>query len=210
MKSMSSTPFRARWSGFVLSIMASAACAQMPAASPPPAVAPAPARTASAAAGAAPTAAARTTQQFGNWGVSCWNDQGQRFCDLDVELRRRQDNQRVVKLTVKPQGASRAVAGLVMPFGLDVRAGVTLQVDDGPVARNVPYQTCLPEGCVVDLSFDASALAALRSGKALKVSAPVASGGSFDVQLPLAGFEAGYAQMLSLAAQAPRPAQAAR
>lgn len=156
--------------------------------------------------GAAPQASARPlppVQRFGAWTIGCRDEQGQRYCTLAQELRRDTDNQRVVLLEVKPDGMRHALAGLTLPFGLDVHAGVSLQIDEGPVVPNVPFQTCLQQGCTVPLNLDENALQALRRAKTLKIVAPVASGGAATFQLPLPGFEAAYAQMVALAATAP-------
>ncbi|MDQ1119153.1 invasion protein IalB [Pseudoxanthomonas sp. SORGH_AS 997] len=149
----------------------------------------------------APVQPLPAVQRFGAWSIGCRDEQGQRYCTLAQELRRTTDNQRLLLMEVKPDGMRHASAGLTLPFGLDVHAGVSLQIDDGPVG-NAPYQTCLQQGCTVPLNLDDSALQALRRAKMLKVVAPIASGGAATFQLSLQGFDAAYAQMVTMASAA--------
>ncbi len=162
--------------------------------------------------GAAANVAAATvsTERFQDWGIGCAGAANDRSCTLAQELRRREDNRRVLLLEVKPEGMDSASVGLTMPFGLDLRSGVALQIDDGAAVEGVPYRTCLQQGCLVSMRFDQGTLAALRTGKVLKVRAPVASGGVADYQVSLAGFGPAYARMVVLAATATAnpPAQA--
>ena len=162
---------------------------------------PAPAARAGGAAPQVPAQPLPAVQRFGAWSIGCRDEQGQRYCTLAQELRRNTDNQRLLLMEVKPDGMRHASAGLTLPFGLDVHAGVSLQIDDGPVG-NAPYQTCLQQGCTVPLNLDDSALQALRRAKMLKVVAPIASGGAATFQLSLQGFDAAYAQMVTMASAA--------
>ncbi|PZP58172.1 MAG: hypothetical protein DI597_19785 [Pseudoxanthomonas spadix] len=162
---------------------------------------PAPAARAGNAVPQTPAQPLPAVQRFGAWSIGRRDEQGQRYCTLSQELRRSTDNQRLLLMEVKPDGMRQAVAGLTLPFGLDVHAGVSLQIDDGPVG-NAPYKTCLQQGCTVPLNLDDNALQALRRAKMLKVVAPVASGGAATFQLSLQGFDAAYAQMVALASAA--------
>jgi invasion protein IalB len=80
-----------------------------------------------------------------------------------------QDGQRLLAIELG-KGQEDGIAGnLVLPFGLQLAAGATLQVDDGAVGKPLPFSTCLPAGCLVPLSFDAKEAAPLRAGTTLKV-----------------------------------------
>ncbi|WP_318012971.1 invasion associated locus B family protein [Mesorhizobium sp. BR-1-1-10] len=119
--------------------------------------------------------------------LSNQNGAGLKVCVLSQEQTDSQSHQRVLAMELRPAG--EAVQGtLVLPFGLALDQGVTLQVDDGPTLAPLRFRTCLPGGCIVDLSFDGETLAALRDGKSLKVKV-VADGGEETVlALSLNGF----------------------
>lgn len=139
-----------------------------------------------------------SVERFQDWGITCSGESKQRFCTLAQELRRRGDNRRVALLEVKPLGLDQALAGLTLPFGLALEAGVILQIDDSPALPAKRYQACMPEGCLVPLNLDAETLAALKRGQALKVSAPILSGGTFNFTLSLRGFTTAYARMVAM------------
>ncbi len=172
--------------------------AEVPAAARQGAVAATPGAAVEAAA-----AAGASTERFQEWLISCEGPANGRYCMLTQELRRREDNRRLVLLEVKPESMDSALAGLTLPLGLDLRAGLALQIDDGPAVQGVPYRTCLQQGCQVSMRFDQGTLEGIRTGKLLKVRVGVASGGVADFQLPLAGFAQAYARMVALGTTAP-------
>ncbi|TPL54341.1 invasion associated locus B family protein [Mesorhizobium sp. B2-4-6] len=138
-----------------------------------------------------PGGATSLREGHGDWTVSCnlaiQNGAGVKVCALSQEQTDSQSRQRVLAMELRPAG--EAVQGtLVLPFGLALDQGVTLQVDDGPALQPLRFRTCLPGGCIVDLNFDAQTLATLRDGKSLKVKV-VADGGKETVlSLSLNGF----------------------
>ena len=143
--------------------------------------------------------ASGTTKAFGDWGVTCNDDtNGQKICTLAQELRRKNDNARITLLEVKPNGMSQASAGLTLPFGLDMRQGLSLQVDDGQTVQGIAFSTCYQQGCLVPMNFDAGTLNALRSGKVLKITGKILNGNAINFQIPLQGFGDAYTFMNNL------------
>ncbi|MBZ9850375.1 invasion associated locus B family protein [Mesorhizobium sp. CA14] len=140
---------------------------------------------------ALPGGATSLREGHADWTVSCnlatQNGAGVKVCALSQEQTDSQSRQRVLAMELRPAG--EAVQGtLVLPFGLALDQGVTLQIDDGPTLPPLRFRTCLPGGCIVDLSFDAETLAILREGKSLKVKV-IADGGKETVlALSLNGF----------------------
>lgn len=119
--------------------------------------------------------------------------------------------QRVLAIELRSEG-ERVKGLLVLPFGLALEQGASLQVDEGE-KFTLPYRTSLPIGIVVDLDFDAAQVAELRAGEALKVTAVVAdSGQDIAFSIPLNGFRNAHDRLLKLlrqslngATQADRP-----
>lgn len=84
---------------------------------------------------------------------------------------------------LKRNSDATLAGSLVLPFGLQLDAGATLQIDDGQPLQPLRFSTCLPAGCVVPLSLDEGTVAALRAGSALKIK--VKSADQKDVVLPV-------------------------
>jgi invasion protein IalB len=149
---------------------------------------------------AAQSAAARpggagSQETFGSWTVVC--KEAIKLCSLSQTQTDPQSRQRVLTLQLSPVD-DKVNGTLIMPFGLALDNGVTLQVDDGPAGPVLRYRTCLPLGCLVSISFDAKLVAALRKGAALRING-VADGGKAETfTIPLDGFPAALDRTLAL------------
>jgi len=62
----------------------------------------------------------------------------------------------------------RTFAVLTLPFGVDLRAGSVMKIDEGVEVKAV-YTTCLPDGCQSVVELDESLQGQLIAGKIMKV-----------------------------------------
>jgi invasion protein IalB len=83
------------------------------------------------------------------------------------------------------------VALVQLPLGLNLPVGAKLQVDDGKTV-DLQIQTCENRGCYANLPIAPDMLAALRTGKQLKVSFQNLAKEAISIPLPLADFAASY------------------
>lgn len=148
-----------------------------------------------------PGGATTLREGHGDWIVSCdiatQNDVSRKVCGLSQVQTNSQSHQRVLAMELQPKDS--VVEGtLVLPFGLDLSKGVTLQVDDGTVLASLPFQTCLPAGCLVKLNFDAMSVAALRRGNSLKVKIVPVGGQEMTLSVSLKGFPDALARTIAL------------
>ena len=98
----------------------------------------------------------------------------------------------IVLVNIRVPGDSRAPQALVqLPLGLNLPAGVKLQVDDGK-AIDLQIQTCENRGCFANAPIAPDLLAALKSGKQLKVSFQTLAKETITIPMPLADFAAAY------------------
>lgn len=138
---------------------------------------------------------------YQDWTVNCVVQQTGRQCAIIQRQNQRDSNQLVIaaELTVAKDDASTGV--LLLPFGLSVVQGVTLQVDDKPVSKPFAFQTCLPNGCVVPINLDKAMMTTARAGTTLKVSAPAVNANQPLVfNLSLKGFGQAYDRLKALLA----------
>lgn len=144
---------------------------------------------AQAASATLPGGATSLKETFDDWTVTCVVAEGQKRCALSQQQANQQTRQLVLAVELTPGEGNSVVGTLVMPFGLSIDSGVTLQVDDLPSGAALRFRTCLPVGCLVNLSFDANSLKSLRGGTALKVSAtPDGTKEPAAFSVPLRGF----------------------
>ena len=83
------------------------------------------------------------------------------------------------------------VALVQLPLGLNLPVGAKLQVDDDK-AVELQIQTCENRGCYANLPIAPDMLAALRSGKQLKVSFQNLAKETITIPMPLTDFAAAY------------------
>lgn len=100
--------------------------------------------------------------------------------------------QLVVLINIRvPTDTHAPVALVQLPLGLNLPDGAKLQVDDGN-AINLPIQTCEARGCYASSPIAPEQLAALRTGKQLKVSFQNLGKETITIPMPLADFAAAY------------------
>ena len=80
---------------------------------------------------------------------------------------------------------------LSLPFGVAVTKPISLQVDKRSLESR-PFQTCIPQGCVVPVEFVGEAFKQLQRGSRLTVTTPVANGETASESLSLKGFSKAY------------------
>ena len=90
-----------------------------------------------------------------------------------------------------PSDTHTPVALVQLPLGLNLPGGAKLQVDDGKTT-DLQIQTCENRGCYAGTPISPELLAALRSGKQLKVLFQNLAKETITIPMPLADFAAAY------------------
>lgn len=144
-----------------------------------------------------PGGATTLRESYSDWQVSCSAlDQGKR-CSMVQQQTNSKSRQRVLTIELQRNGDGMQGA-LVLPFGIALENGVTLQVDEAPAGNPLRFRTCVPAGCLVPLSFDAALVEALGGGGALKVNAVSDGDKSVAFSISLKGFSAAHNRIKSL------------
>jgi invasion protein IalB len=100
--------------------------------------------------------------------------------------------QLVIAVNIRVPADTRTPSALIqLPLGLNIPNGAKLQVDEGKTA-DLPIQTCEARGCYAGTTIAPDLLAAMKSGKQLKVSFQNLNKETLTVPLPLADFAAAY------------------
>src|SRR6202022_1811639 len=90
-----------------------------------------------------------------------------------------------------PSDTHTPVALVQLPLGLNLPVGAKLQVDDGK-AVDLQIQTCENRGCYASTPIAPELLAALKSGKQLKVSFQNLAKETITIPIPLADFTTAF------------------
>lgn len=151
---------------------------------------------------ALPGGATSLREVHGDWVVNCIvADQGEaarKICTLSQEQHDGKSGQRIIAMELLP-ATPTSTATLFLPFGLDLAAGATMQVDEIAQKQQMPFRTCLPAGCVITTNIDAKMLASMRSGTALKIQAKADGGKETIFSISLKGFGGAFDRTASLA-----------
>ena len=113
-------------------------------------------------------------------------------CAIEQSAVLSKTGQLIVLINIRVPADTRAPVILVqLPLGLNLPAGAKLQIDDGK-ASDMQIQTCEARGCYANLPVAPDMLAAMRSGKQLKVSFQNLAKETITIPMPLADFAAAY------------------
>jgi len=100
--------------------------------------------------------------------------------------------QLVVQVNIRVTSDKRAPVALVqLPLGLSLPAGARLQVDDG-TALDLKIETCENRGCYASAPVAPDMLAALKSGKQIKISFQNLGKETITIPMPLTDFASAY------------------
>ena len=130
------------------------------------------------------------------WRVECTGDGKILDCRAVQQLFQRIPNQGdrlLVALLVRRPADPKAPAQMTMqlPLGLNLTEAVQIKVDNGATERQ-PIQTCTNIGCFVSMAINDKFVAAMRSGKDLKVTVQGPDKKPVEMSLPLLGFGLAY------------------
>lgn len=100
--------------------------------------------------------------------------------------------QLIVLINIRvPSDTHEPVAVVQLPLGLNLPAGAKLQVDDGKAAE-LQIQTCEQRGCYTNAPISPEMLAAMKTGKQLKVSFQNLAKEVIAIPMPLTDFAVAY------------------
>ncbi|HEY1912787.1 MAG TPA: invasion associated locus B family protein [Vicinamibacterales bacterium] len=139
-----------------------------------------------------PGGASQMQETHGDWRVTCAQPNGQKVCTLSQQLADQNSRQLVLGIELVAKTPDTGEGTLIMPFGLALDKGVTLQVDDNGAPMVKTFRTCVPAGCLVSLSLDSAQLTALRKGTVLNVKATADGGKETAFKISLTGFGSAF------------------
>jgi len=110
----------------------------------------------------------RLKATHGQWGVMC-NVANPNDCRAAQTQNSSDENSpgRLLQVLLTSEN-DRTFGILTLPFGVDLRAGIALQIDGGS-QFNGTIITCLPDGCQSIVEFDQSAILQLTAGTTMRV-----------------------------------------
>jgi invasion protein IalB len=147
-----------------------------------------------------PGGAASLNEQHGDWTITCGMTPAGKRCFFSQVLGDSQTGQRALSVELQVAGAERVDGMLLAPLSLRLDAGVNLAVDGRPLQGPIPFLACIPQGCLVPITFEGEVFAALKAGTTLQFSAtPLGSPEPIELPISLTGFTAASSRTAELA-----------
>jgi invasion protein IalB len=151
-----------------------------------------------------PNGANAINETYGDWTTHCQTStktdqpKGAVQCAVSLVEVDQKTKQRILTLVFNP-GDNGSVKGvLILPFGLSLQNGVTIQIDDGPATSALMFRTCLPAGCLISLDWPSQTVEALGNSKQLKINAQSDQGQAAPFVVSLNGVGPALARAASL------------
>jgi invasion protein IalB len=143
---------------------------------------------------ATPPADAAPASPTPGWAVRCTSTSREAplECAMEQTAVLSKTGQLIVLVNIRvPSDTHAPVAMVQLPLGLNLPGGARLQVDDGKTA-DLQIQTCENRGCYAGAAIAPDLLAALKSGKQLKLSFQNLAKETITIPMPLTDFAAAY------------------
>ena len=140
---------------------------------------------------ALPGGANSLQEMHGDWRVACAQQSEKKICALSQQQTDKDSHKLLLAVELNAPAPDRAEGTLILPFGLALQNPITLQVDDASAGPALRVRTCLPVGCLVSLTFDATTVALLKKGAVLTVRATADGGQQTAFKISLSGFAGG-------------------
>jgi invasion protein IalB len=152
------------------------------------------ARTAQTAPAAEPAANGAPAAAPPGWAARCTSASREAplECAIEQTAVLSKTGQLIVLINIRvPSDTHTPLATVQLPLGLNLPGGAKFQVDDGRVT-DLQIQTCEARGCYAAAVIAPDELAALRSGKQLKLSFQNLAKETITIPMPLTDFAAAY------------------
>jgi invasion protein IalB len=128
------------------------------------------------------------------WAVRCTSASREAplECAMEQTAVLSKTGQLIVLVNIRVPSDTRVPVAMVqLPLGLNLPGGAKFQVDDGKAA-DLQIQTCENRGCYAGAAIATDVLAALKSGKELKVSFQNLAKETITIPMPLTDFATAY------------------
>ncbi|RVA11946.1 invasion associated locus B family protein [Mesorhizobium sp. M7A.F.Ca.US.002.01.1.1] len=133
-----------------------------------------------------PGGATSLQESYQDWNLICQTSGSTVACAVSQQ-QTQQNGQRVMAVELRRNSDATLAGNLVLPFGLQLDAGATLQIDDSQPLEALRFSTCLPAGCIAPLTLDEGTVAALRAGSVLKIKVRSTDQKDVVLSVPLKG-----------------------
>lgn len=135
-------------------------------------------------------------ETFQNWSLLCQTLETGNDCFVSQTLvdDRVPDGKMLFQINGIDENGARG--HVMLPAGFLLREGVTIRI--GETSLQFPLLSCMPEGCVADISFNQQQLALLQTSNQVDIAIVLQSGEYMHFPFKLQGFQSAFQKMSSV------------
>ncbi|WP_057460801.1 invasion associated locus B family protein [Pseudovibrio sp. POLY-S9] len=139
-------------------------------------------------------------ETYKDWTLRCVPVEGKQTCQMMQELSSKQSGQRVLAFVIDKQAGRAPVTGtLILPFGLELDAGINAKIDEQTAFERLAFSTCVPAGCLAPVELSDALTEQLKTGQNLTLTLKsISSQQPVSIELSLSGFSAALARLNAL------------
>jgi invasion protein IalB len=146
-----------------------------------------------------PNGASSVNETYADWTVNCRLIDGQKQCLLMQTQGNSQTKQRLFEIELQMPRDGKVEGTILMPFGLKLDSGALLKLDEKDFGAGLRFSTCLPQGCLLPVSWQTPSIDAMKKAKMLTVaSLNLNSGEVVAFRISLDGFAPAVARIVEL------------
>lgn len=128
-----------------------------------------------------------TTELFKDWRLVC-NVENQCIASQVISIKKGDQLQNVLSLTLVKGQDSKMNLELKLPFGLDLRSGIVTRVDTTEEEK-FSFVTCMPDGCIAVMPMTKERQVSFEKGAKLTVGfRPLGNDNTVAIEASLNGF----------------------
>jgi invasion protein IalB len=133
-----------------------------------------------------------SVKAYQDWRVVCMppNDKGEGGgCTLSAQIAR-EDGGTLVSFSISDTAPGSQMT-VIVPHGVMLEPGLGFSIGDGAL-RVLPYETCVPQGCMVLIGLDSETLKSLRAAANGSIVVVPGNGSPITIPFSLKGFSEGF------------------
>ena len=129
------------------------------------------------------------------WVVNCMSTQAGFDCSASQAFFVKETGQRLLSMAVRVPPNNDPDLLLLLPLGIYLPAGVSLQFGKEEAVKKIAIQSCDKNGCRAEYDISNGEIAAMLKGADLTISFQNLEKDPLIIQLPVLGFPAAYAKI---------------
>ncbi|WP_086658402.1 invasion associated locus B family protein [Acetobacter orientalis] len=144
-----------------------------------------------------PGGASALNETYQDWRLVCQQGGTGSSCVISQQEFDGKTHQRIVSVELRPT-AGQMSGVIVLPFGIALNKGAEIQADGKAVGNALSFNTCLPAGCLVPVSFDQIQLKIFQNAKKVEIKFSAISGQQIVLPLSNKGLDKAILRIMAL------------